>query len=181
MLVQSLAKKRNLVLVSGFIHDVTSFMDHHPGGRHLMLKNIGRDATAAFWGGIYDHSNAAHNVSPVYRSLLGFSSRILFQLLAMMRVGVLRGGLEIESEKAVPPSQKLRVVSHAEMIALSSLGGIYGNGRVDQAVIRPDSPLTSELGSDSGLVFGVSSADEDEPPKTPVSEVGLIPEIPVTK
>jgi stearoyl-CoA desaturase (delta-9 desaturase) len=27
------------------------------------VKNIGKDATTAFFGGIYDHSNAAHNVS----------------------------------------------------------------------------------------------------------------------
>jgi len=38
-------------------------MDEHPGGRHLLRKNIGKDATTAFFGGVYDHSNAAHNVS----------------------------------------------------------------------------------------------------------------------
>jgi stearoyl-CoA desaturase (delta-9 desaturase) len=62
-LVQSLAKERNLVLISGFIHDISSFMDEHPGGKHLLSKNIGKDATTAFFGGVYDHSNAAHNVS----------------------------------------------------------------------------------------------------------------------
>jgi stearoyl-CoA desaturase (delta-9 desaturase) len=67
-------------------------MDEHPGGRHLLRKNVGKDATTAFFGGVYDHSNAAHN------------------LLAMMRVGVLRGGLELESEKAIPPSQRLEVM-----------------------------------------------------------------------
>ena len=38
-------------------------MDEHPGGRHLLKKNIGKDATTAFFGGVYDHSNAAHNIS----------------------------------------------------------------------------------------------------------------------
>jgi stearoyl-CoA desaturase (delta-9 desaturase) len=28
----------------------------------LLTKSIGRDATTAFFGGVYDHSNAAHNV-----------------------------------------------------------------------------------------------------------------------
>ena len=37
-------------------------MDEHPGGRHLIAKMIGKDATTAFFGGVYDHSNAAHNV-----------------------------------------------------------------------------------------------------------------------
>ncbi|KAJ1301935.1 hypothetical protein OPQ81_000774 [Rhizoctonia solani] len=145
---QAHAKQRNLVLISGFIHDITSFMDKHPGGRHLLSKNIGKDATTAFWGGVYEHSNAAHN------------------LLAMMRVGVLRGGLEIESEKAVPPSQRLRVISHSEIVALGSPTGTY-SGAKD----APEgSPPTSDLDSENSLVFGASSASEDELPKTPSSE-----------
>ncbi len=59
---QEQAKKRSLILVSGFIHDVGSFVDEHPGGPHLLIKFIGKDATTAFFGGVYDHSNAAHNV-----------------------------------------------------------------------------------------------------------------------
>lgn len=60
--VQEQSKERPLVLIAGFIHDVSSFIDEHPGGRHLLAKNVGKDATAAFFGGVYDHSNAAHNV-----------------------------------------------------------------------------------------------------------------------
>jgi len=59
---QEQAKSRPLICVGGFIHDVADFLDEHPGGRHLLTKNIGRDATTAFFGGVYDHSNAAHNV-----------------------------------------------------------------------------------------------------------------------
>lgn len=29
----------------------------------MIVKMIGKDATTAFFGGVYDHSNAAHNVS----------------------------------------------------------------------------------------------------------------------
>ena len=63
---QEQAKKRSLILVSGFIHDVGSFIDEHPGGPHLLIKFIGKDATTAFFGGGYDHSNAAHNVRASY-------------------------------------------------------------------------------------------------------------------
>ncbi|KAF8321747.1 hypothetical protein DL93DRAFT_2093707 [Clavulina sp. PMI_390] len=98
---QQESKERPLILIAGFIHDVSAFLDEHPGGRHLLTKNIGRDATTAFHGGVYDHSNAAHN------------------LLAMMRVGVLSGGLETESEKAIPPSQKLRILRAAEIRGIS--------------------------------------------------------------
>ena len=60
--VQDQAEKRPLILVAGFIHDVSEFLDEHPGGRHLLVKYIGKDASTAFFGGVYDHSNAAHNV-----------------------------------------------------------------------------------------------------------------------
>jgi len=102
---QEQAKERPLILVSGFIHDVSSFLDEHPGGRHLLKKMIGKDATTAFFGGVYNHSNAAHN------------------LLAMMRVGVLHGGMEIEAEKlarSVPPSQKLKVLTSTEINELKA-------------------------------------------------------------
>ncbi|THH01751.1 hypothetical protein EW026_g991 [Hermanssonia centrifuga] len=90
---QEQSKERSLVLVSGFIHDVNDFVDQHPGGQGILQAYIGRDATPAFFGGVYDHSNAAHN------------------LLASMRVGALHGGLEQINEDAVPPCQKLQVVS----------------------------------------------------------------------
>lgn len=61
-IVQDQAETRPLVLISGFIHDIGSFIDEHPGGAHLLKKYVGKDATTAFFGGVYDHSNAAHNV-----------------------------------------------------------------------------------------------------------------------
>ncbi|KAH9852515.1 delta 9-fatty acid desaturase protein [Lenzites betulinus] len=85
---QEESKKRTLLLVSGFIHDVTSFIDDHPGGMKLLTTNSGKDATASFFGGVYDHSHAAHN------------------LLSMMRVGILAGGVECVGGHAIPPSQK---------------------------------------------------------------------------
>ncbi|KAH9924363.1 delta9-fatty acid desaturase [Amylocystis lapponica] len=95
---QDQAMKRPLVLVAGFIHDVSTFMDEHPGGRHLIAKMIGKDATTAFFGGVYDHSNAAHN------------------LLSMMRVGVLLGGMQHgPDDKMIPPGQRLRVARYSEI------------------------------------------------------------------
>ncbi|KAL6884122.1 delta-9 fatty acid desaturase [Trichoderma longibrachiatum] len=67
-----------LVAIAGVIHDVGDFIRDHPGGKALINSAIGKDATAIFNGGVYNHSNAAHN------------------LLSTMRVGVLRGGCEVE-------------------------------------------------------------------------------------
>ncbi|KAI0676698.1 hypothetical protein C8Q78DRAFT_1073491 [Trametes maxima] len=87
---QENAEKRLLIIVSGFIHDVSDFVEKHPGGEKLLLGKVGKDATAAFCGGVYDHSNAAHN------------------LLAMKRVGILLGG--VEHVKTVTPGERLRIV-----------------------------------------------------------------------
>ncbi|RAL08457.1 acyl-CoA desaturase [Aspergillus homomorphus CBS 101889] len=73
-----MARSRALVAVAGVVHDVTTFVEEHPGGRAMINAGIGKDATAMFNGGVYYHSNAAHN------------------LLSMMRVGVIRGGSEVE-------------------------------------------------------------------------------------
>lgn len=67
-----------LVAIAGVVHDVTDFVNEHPGGKTLISSAIGKDATALFNGGVYNHSNAAHN------------------LLSSMRVGVIRGGGEVE-------------------------------------------------------------------------------------
>jgi stearoyl-CoA desaturase (delta-9 desaturase) len=81
---QELANKytdRHLVLIAGFVHDVSNFIDSHPGGRALLLKQVGKDATVPFHGGVHDHSIAAHN------------------MLAMMRVAICQHGGEVEHLK----------------------------------------------------------------------------------
>lgn len=115
------SQTRSLVIVSGFIHDVGAFLDEHPGGRHLLAKQIGKDASTAFFGGVYEHSNAAHNVSAirVYLPLKAVLTALGPKLLSMMRVGVLHGGMpQALEEKAVPPSQHLRVMRYSEAQAL---------------------------------------------------------------
>ena len=74
---QEESKTRKLVAIQGIVHDVSSFIKEHPGGYKLIASKIGKDASTAFFGGVYDHSNAAQN------------------LLATMRVGVIDGGYEL--------------------------------------------------------------------------------------
>ncbi|KAF1808167.1 hypothetical protein P152DRAFT_406003 [Eremomyces bilateralis CBS 781.70] len=69
---------RALISIAGVVHDISDFAAHHPGGKAMIRSGIAKDATAAFNGGVYRHSNAAHN------------------LLATMRIGVIRGGMEVE-------------------------------------------------------------------------------------
>lgn len=96
---QASANGMALVAIAGVIHDVSAFVAEHPGGKALIKSAIGKDATALFNGGVYEHSNAAHN------------------LLSTMRVGVLRGGQEVEvwkrsaAEKATLAEAKLHTVT----------------------------------------------------------------------
>lgn len=80
---------RALVTIGGVIHDITNFIKEHPGGKAFISSAIGKDATAIFNGGVYNHSNAAHN------------------LLSTMRVAVLRGGCEVEIWKRSLPEGKM--------------------------------------------------------------------------
>jgi len=76
------------ILIDGILYDVAGFIDQHPGGSSYMRTAIGKDMTTAYNGGVYDHSNASRN------------------LLTTMRIGVVAGGMEVESRKT-KPSEKL--------------------------------------------------------------------------
>ncbi|CAK7895129.1 acyl-CoA desaturase 1 [[Candida] anglica] len=69
---------RCYIVISNIIHDITPFMEQHPGGVQLLKASHGKDATSAFFGGVYRHSTAASN------------------LLATMRIGVLDVGNDEE-------------------------------------------------------------------------------------
>ncbi|EIW75726.1 delta 9-fatty acid desaturase protein [Coniophora puteana RWD-64-598 SS2] len=88
---QEQSKTRALLLIAGFIHDASLFAESHPGGEALITQSAGKDVTASFFGGVYNHSHAAHN------------------FLAMMRVGILAGGVENVGEHSIPPSQRLYI------------------------------------------------------------------------
>ncbi|CAG8548111.1 4728_t:CDS:2 [Cetraspora pellucida] len=75
------AKENNWICIEGIIHDVSEFIDEHPGGKSLIAASIGKDMTTSFNGGVYDHSNAARN------------------LMTSLRVGIIAGGGEVESRK----------------------------------------------------------------------------------
>jgi stearoyl-CoA desaturase (delta-9 desaturase) len=51
-----------LMIIDKTVHDVTDFVDEHPGGAKYIEAYVGKDATAAFNGGVYYHSNAARNM-----------------------------------------------------------------------------------------------------------------------
>ncbi|ORY77210.1 putative stearoyl-CoA 9-desaturase [Leucosporidium creatinivorum] len=108
---QEASKTRDLVVISGFIHDVSTFIDEHPGGRALIKTRLGKDATTAFYGGYYDHSNAATN------------------LLAQLRVGVIEGGYEVESMKLYSEI--------IESLKISGAAGVSGKAADLSTEVKP--------------------------------------------
>ncbi|PYH40261.1 uncharacterized protein BP01DRAFT_378015 [Aspergillus saccharolyticus JOP 1030-1] len=48
--------KRALTVIAGVVHDVTEFIEHHPGGPIMIRGGIGKNATAMFNGGVYGRS-----------------------------------------------------------------------------------------------------------------------------
>ena len=93
--VEQAKNGRGLIAVAGVVHDVSDFINDHPGGKAMIKSGIGKDATAMFNGGVYMHSNAAHN------------------LLSTMRVGVIRGGCEVEIWKKAQQEAKGEVFQDA--------------------------------------------------------------------
>jgi len=55
------AEGSSLILIDNLIYDVAKFSDEHPGGKKILISYIGKDATQAFNGSVYNHSNAARN------------------------------------------------------------------------------------------------------------------------
>jgi stearoyl-CoA desaturase (delta-9 desaturase) len=136
---QAEAKDRSLIAIHGFIHDCSSFADDHPGGAHLIKRSIGTDATTAFFGGVYDHSNAAHN------------------MLAMMRVGILDGGMEVEHLKRRHASSVSSVAS-TPSLASSASSTSLADSVADDATLRLRQTQLQSQGPNPKAPFGQPQA-----------------------
>ncbi|KAJ7318839.1 hypothetical protein DFH08DRAFT_658382, partial [Mycena albidolilacea] len=64
---QEESKTHPLLLVSDFIHDVSTFLDQHLCGELYLTRNLGKNMTASFFSGVYRHSDAAHNARLHFR------------------------------------------------------------------------------------------------------------------
>lgn len=61
-LQEEVQKGRSLIGVGGYVHDVSGFLEQHPGGKDLLAPLVGQDATAAYFDGVHLHSPHADAV-----------------------------------------------------------------------------------------------------------------------
>jgi len=59
-----------LIIYENYIYDVSDFIEKHPGGKNIILNNIGNDVTNMFNYEVYKHSNAAHNLLNTYKKYI---------------------------------------------------------------------------------------------------------------
>jgi len=64
--VQEKKQTQCLIIIRNVVHDVTGFIDNHPGGAKYFRMYNGLDASEAFFGRVYRHSNAAMNLLKKY-------------------------------------------------------------------------------------------------------------------
>ena len=55
------------MILDGFVVDCEKWGETHPGGKEYIKTHIGKDASKAFKGEVYKHSNAAQNVAATLR------------------------------------------------------------------------------------------------------------------
>lgn len=56
-----------LILLNGWVLDISSYLEDHPGGAEIIKEFIGKDATEAFNGGLNNHSQTAKRLAMKYR------------------------------------------------------------------------------------------------------------------
>jgi len=61
--VQKYCKEgEKLIIIGQYVHDIRGFLDQHPAGSGILKPYVGTDATKAYDGLVYNHSNAARNI-----------------------------------------------------------------------------------------------------------------------
>ena len=80
--------------MDSIVHDVSEFLDKHPGGAEVMRPKIGKDATIAFNGGVQRHSKAARNLAALLR------------VAVVKDAAELRRGLRSKDRRSTSPAPK---------------------------------------------------------------------------
>ncbi|CEP63766.1 uncharacterized protein LALA0_S09e02014g [Lachancea lanzarotensis] len=106
-------KRRALVAIEDVVHDVTPFINDHPGGVALVEASVGKDATQAFNGAVYLHTQAARNLLSTMR----------IAVLGRSRMGVERTVWEkhlLESNNLKSDSKGREIVRNKQQVTFTN-------------------------------------------------------------
>lgn len=54
-------------VVDGYVHDITPFLEDHPGGKDIMLDHLGKDVSDVFVDDrVHAHGTVAYNMLAKY-------------------------------------------------------------------------------------------------------------------
>jgi len=59
-------EREYLIVIDDVVYDLQKFIDEHPGGKGFIKAYLGKDASKAFYGGVYKHSMAAQNLLKIF-------------------------------------------------------------------------------------------------------------------
>jgi len=55
------------LVIEGYVHNVSSFLTEHPGGKDVMVDHLGKDATEIFTSEkVHAHGDVAFKILAVY-------------------------------------------------------------------------------------------------------------------
>ncbi|OHE93328.1 FMN-dependent dehydrogenase [Colletotrichum orchidophilum] len=185
------------MVIHGKVYDITSFLPSHPGGKAILLKNAGKDATAAF--------DAVHPIELLEEYLRPDQLMGTFEVAASEAPPQTNGppadvpsnsSPSPESSEGVPPVSQILSISEMEQYALQKLSpkaiSYYASGTDDEVtkiangtifrsiLLRPRvfvdctrcSLSTSLLGNPVGMPIYVSPAAMAKLAQ-PIGEAGI--------
>ena len=91
---------RSWIAIAGVVLDVSQFAEKHPGGKSLIESGVGKDATAMFYGGIYNRESSTSPRPSIQEADSVIDSQNAHRMLNSMHVGIILGGSEVEVLKA---------------------------------------------------------------------------------
>jgi len=96
------------MVVDGYVHDVTSFLNDHPGGQDILMDHLGKDVSSIFVDPrVHDHGPVA------------------FKMLTQYRIGVLNKGSVVDKAADQQNLNKLVDLNKAILPQIPELGEKY--------------------------------------------------------
>ncbi|KAJ3163504.1 hypothetical protein HDU86_000084 [Geranomyces michiganensis] len=147
------------LLIHGRVYDLTSFLSEHPGGQRIILKEAGRDATAAF-AEVHSEDVIARTLSP--RLCIGVVDKKTMTNEDVASAPATPDELFEQAEKILPLSQIVNLYDFelkARATMKPSAWAYYSSGSDDEMCLRENSDVYSRVYFIPRILVDVSHID----------------------